>query len=306
MSKSLRCIAGFHRWDGCNCTRCGCKRDEGHQWEGGTCVKCGRTQQPEHDLGTAPEITGEPSPAPEPLTAPPEEMRLLPKSVDVRCPKCGHEFRRPLGLVGHREKCPECRFVFVIPPAVAALSYEGDESSGTIPSGRDTPQVAAQARAGAPAVVPEEIANDGPPPDSVDGPASRQTAGGQITEDKVAGFAGVQTTNPVEAVDILFDDAIPATPSITRGELEEGFRRIRALWGSTRLHSGSREHIKALILANLQRMCSSEVVDEIGIGVFAEQRAAQVSLRLKHIGFVQVRIWHSGDQFFACGNGCFE
>ena len=157
-------------------------------------------------------------------------------------------------------------------------------------------------------IVPEVevIAKDEPWSAIEDSPASSQTTGNQILEEKVPGFAKGRTTNPADAADILFESALPATPSATPEQLEEGFNRIGKLWGSKKLHDGSREQIRELILANLQRVCSREVVDEIGIEVIAEQRAVQGSVRLKHIGFVQVRVWHIGDQFFACGNGCFE
>jgi predicted cupin superfamily sugar epimerase len=83
------------------------------------CVKCGRVAKL----------------PPAPLQA--QETSLWPRSVDVRCPKCRHEFRRPLGLVGHREKCSECKFIFVIPPPTAALSYEKADSIGAIPRDKD-------------------------------------------------------------------------------------------------------------------------------------------------------------------------
>jgi len=272
-------------------------------------VKCGRAQEEEREAGSAPEVASAPEPEPEPEPAPPatppQKTRHQLKSVDVRCPKCRHEFRRPLGLVGRREKCPECRFVFVVPPPPTALISEEKKSSGTIPNEQDVPQ-AAQAQTDAPEVVPEVIAKDESWSAVEDSPASGQTTGVQVSEDKAPGFAKTQTANPVEATDILFESALPATPSSTPEQLEEGFNRIGKLWGSKKLHDGSREQIRELILANLQRVCSREVVDEIGIEVIAEQRAVQVSVRLKHIGFVQVRVWHIEDQFFACGNGCFE
>jgi hypothetical protein len=41
-------------------------------------------------------------------------------AIEVKCPVCGHEFRRPDGLVGKLEKCPECREVIRM-PSVASL-----------------------------------------------------------------------------------------------------------------------------------------------------------------------------------------
>lgn len=36
-------------------------------------------------------------------------------SVHATCPKCGEQFRRPDGMAGRLEKCPECKFVFRLP-----------------------------------------------------------------------------------------------------------------------------------------------------------------------------------------------
>jgi len=39
----------------------------------------------------------------------------FPQVLEFRCVNCGHEFRRPASLAGHRDRCPECRRVIVLP-----------------------------------------------------------------------------------------------------------------------------------------------------------------------------------------------
>ena len=39
---SIKCLFGFHLWEGCKCSRCGQKRDEAHHWEDGICIICGK------------------------------------------------------------------------------------------------------------------------------------------------------------------------------------------------------------------------------------------------------------------------
>ena len=36
---NVKCIFGFHRWDGCKCSACGKIRDEGHDWSA-NCERC--------------------------------------------------------------------------------------------------------------------------------------------------------------------------------------------------------------------------------------------------------------------------
>ncbi len=39
---SIKCLFGFHSWDGCKCSKCGQTRDKKHQWEGLKCSRCGQ------------------------------------------------------------------------------------------------------------------------------------------------------------------------------------------------------------------------------------------------------------------------
>jgi len=42
-----------HEWNGCRCLRCGAGRDENHAWDGCRCAVCGRQRNAEHDLDAA-------------------------------------------------------------------------------------------------------------------------------------------------------------------------------------------------------------------------------------------------------------
>ncbi len=43
-------------------------------------------------------------------------------AIEVKCPVCGHEFRRPDGLAGKLETCPQCREVIQMPTLPAEPS----------------------------------------------------------------------------------------------------------------------------------------------------------------------------------------
>jgi hypothetical protein len=61
-------------------------------------------------------------------------------SVHATCPKCGEQFRRPDGLAGKLEKCPECKFVFKLPFPVALEPPKSPAPSQPQSSPQDTRQ----------------------------------------------------------------------------------------------------------------------------------------------------------------------
>ena len=48
---SVTCNIGFHKWEGCTCSKCGATRDEHHVYTNdcGTCTKCGKVNDELHD-----------------------------------------------------------------------------------------------------------------------------------------------------------------------------------------------------------------------------------------------------------------
>jgi formylglycine-generating enzyme len=48
---SIKCLLGFHDWEGCKCSLCGKIRDEQHDWSNDCeeCSKCGQTRTDTHD-----------------------------------------------------------------------------------------------------------------------------------------------------------------------------------------------------------------------------------------------------------------
>ena len=44
-----------HHWNGCKCLICGRVRSEGHSWNGCKCKSCGQTRDQEHDYRYIPE-----------------------------------------------------------------------------------------------------------------------------------------------------------------------------------------------------------------------------------------------------------
>lgn len=48
---SIKCIFGYHTWNGCKCNICGKSRDEQHDWNGCKCSKCGKIRDWHHNWG---------------------------------------------------------------------------------------------------------------------------------------------------------------------------------------------------------------------------------------------------------------
>jgi hypothetical protein len=48
---SIKCLLGFHDWEGCKCSLCGKIRDEQHDWtkDCEKCSVCGKTRKNQHD-----------------------------------------------------------------------------------------------------------------------------------------------------------------------------------------------------------------------------------------------------------------
>ena len=90
----LKCLFGYHNWDGCKCTVCGKTRDKGHVFNGCTCEKCGKVEH-EYEVIDYEEFrpdciyaAGEPCTGPGCCEFYPGPGKRIDK---VRCRKCGHE-----------------------------------------------------------------------------------------------------------------------------------------------------------------------------------------------------------------------
>ena len=44
----LSCKLFGHKWNGCQCTKCGKTRDEQHEWDGCVCTRCGKNRYEQH------------------------------------------------------------------------------------------------------------------------------------------------------------------------------------------------------------------------------------------------------------------
>ena len=124
---------------------------------------------------------------------------------------------------------------------------------------------------------------------------------------RAALFESVFTQNTDEAMDALFEQALPVAPSVSAETVRQLHEMIRDSWWSKELVEGSREKIKPIVLANLRRIRreSQPAFEGFSVDVLLSSRAVQVTASIGDY-FIPVRIWRSGDSYFVCGNSDFQ
>ncbi len=116
----------------------------------------------------------------------------------------------------------------------------------------------------------------------------------------------IQTKNPIEAVEILLGKALDETPTISEDEVSNEHNLLRKAWGSRQLFSGTSTEIKAIILSNLQELAEIEQFDVFVIKVFDKLLCAQVMAVFSTGTFTGVRVWHTEEKIYTCGNSAFH
>ncbi len=112
--------------------------------------------------------------------------------------------------------------------------------------------------------------------------------------------------SPAEAVDVLFDRALPATPDVTVEEARRTYEFVRATWGSQALYSGTPGEMRQLILTNLQRMHAEDGFRSFRIEVNADENHLRAMVVVfSGDGFQPVGVYRSGDAVLVCGNFTF-
>jgi hypothetical protein len=117
-------------------------------------------------------------------------------------------------------------------------------------------------------------------------------------EDELIRFDETTVTDPQEAVDILFGDAIKAVPKAIEQRIPS-----EGLWGSPPV-SGTDSELKALILEELRSYLNRDTFDSYVIRANSGDDFAQVMASLGTT-FAPIRLWRTRDSFHACGGPDF-
>jgi len=116
----------------------------------------------------------------------------------------------------------------------------------------------------------------------------------------------IQTKDPVEAVEILLGKALDEVQSISEDEVFNEHNSLRRAWGSRQLFSGNLPEIKDIILSNFQELAEIEQFDVFVIKVIDKLLCAQVMAIFSTDTFTGVRVWHTEEKIYTCGNSAFH
>jgi hypothetical protein len=126
---------------------------------------------------------------------------------------------------------------------------------------------------------------------------------GHILEE--GAFQPVSSKTADDAVTVLFDRALMATPSLSIDAVRSNYEMLRGPWSSQTLFEGSRDRTYSIVVANLRRIQSTPDFRRFEISVDLTKCAAQISATVGRY-VIPVSVWRSGEIYLACGNSDFR
>lgn len=122
----------------------------------------------------------------------------------------------------------------------------------------------------------------------------------------MAEFHEVTSTNPIEAIDVLFNKALKIVPELSTTQLDAAHKRMVQSWGDLPFLEGTEETIKNLILKNAIVHSNIAVFKRFTINVcladkgYEGEEAAQIWAWVGAMGLV-VHLWKTKDKVHAFG-----
>ncbi len=131
--------------------------------------------------------------------------------------------------------------------------------------------------------------------------------GKPATED-LPEFQRQSTTDVHDAVRLLRDGALPATPIISRARVEAEYQDMVSAWGCRGLKGGTPQDIADTLRRNLERDSKLPRFRNFSVQVIADQYCAQVYSSFerepgaRYATATAYRIWRTSDSVFFCGS----
>jgi hypothetical protein len=119
-------------------------------------------------------------------------------------------------------------------------------------------------------------------------------------------FRDFSTSNPEEAVDLLFAKAMAAVPMLSATQFRTAYDRMRQAWGPLPLVEGSESEVKSVILHNSKALTRKADFKRFSINVclsdkgYKDEEAAQMWAWVGAVGHV-VHLWKTENTFHAFG-----
>lgn len=127
------------------------------------------------------------------------------------------------------------------------------------------------------------------------------------TDGKVFAGDSVKILSAADAVDILFERALLATPDVSIEEAQKTYEFVREGWASQALYRGTPSEMRHHIFSNLQRMQAQDGFEYFRIDVNVDKNHLRAMARAFFANsFQPVGVYRSGDMILACGNASFS
>ena len=126
-------------------------------------------------------------------------------------------------------------------------------------------------------------------------------------DEQLPDFSGFKTKDPAQVVSVLFEQALPATPTVTAEEVKGEYSSLRRAWRSKKLYSGTLDEVRKIILRNVTRYAHLNTFEVFRVSVDKREKCAQIDSFIcfpdgtpSH--FIGIRVWRSEHKLFACGS----
>jgi hypothetical protein len=118
---------------------------------------------------------------------------------------------------------------------------------------------------------------------------------------KLALFEEVSTSDPDQAVQLLFDQALQSAPVLSGEMINSQYADVKPRWGSRKLVEGSEQKIRKLVLKNLEHIKkNTPTFTTFHVTAVLYARAVQVDAH-HWDSFTPIRVWRKDDSYCVCG-----
>jgi hypothetical protein len=118
-------------------------------------------------------------------------------------------------------------------------------------------------------------------------------------------FNDLQTSSPKEAIDGLFEKALPLIPESTIEAIQAHYEGFIGPWESKKLINGTKAELYEKVLYNLEWTAREPGFYYFTVHVRPQTALAQI-IAWADIKGASVCIWRTKDSYYLCGNKFFD
>ncbi|MBN2370953.1 MAG: 50S ribosomal protein L10 [Vicinamibacteria bacterium] len=114
------------------------------------------------------------------------------------------------------------------------------------------------------------------------------------------------TTSPGEAVEELFEKAVPQSPEVAVDRVKREFEGLKGAWGSRELLCESESDLKSRVLSNLERTARETGFKRFDVNIAGAMGCAQIVSSSDGDTATSVCVWTTSGGLYICGNANFK